>query len=247
MKDRDERPFDAELFEDLRVIRKRLADDLSIPPYAVFHDRTLKEMARRYPQSLEAFAAIPGVGNAKLQKFGEIFIAAIGNRRNGRPGGEVPECPPAMAGEGRMLAAGDATATPGGEHPEPAVQSGTPGHPRTPDEIPDDRLLDEAYALQGYIRELREELREAEELHKALLERAHGLGIRENEAYAVTTEISRRRHIVTERFYERYPEVFVKIAKVTIGAAEKAVGKEELEECVEYEESERLSVRSKAP
>jgi ATP-dependent DNA helicase RecQ len=39
----------------------------------------------------------------------------------------------------------------------------------------------------------------------------------------------------------------VKIAKVTIGAAEKAVGKEELEECVEYEESERLSVRSKAP
>ncbi|WP_243670500.1 HRDC domain-containing protein [Methanoculleus chikugoensis] len=128
MKDRDERPFDAELFEDLRVIRKRLADDLSIPPYAVFHDRTLKEMARRYPQSLEAFAAIPpGVGNAKLQKFGEIFIAAIGSRRSGRPGGEVPECPPAMAGEGRMLAAGgDAAATPGGEHPEPAVQSGTP-------------------------------------------------------------------------------------------------------------------------
>ena len=84
-----------------------------------------------------------------------------------------------------MVAAGDAAATPGGEHPEPAVQPGTPDHPRTPDEIPDDRLLDEAYALQGYIRELREELREAEELHKALLERAHGLGIRENEAYAV--------------------------------------------------------------
>lgn len=78
-----------------------------------------------------------------------------------------------------MLAAGgDAAATPGGEHPEPAVQSGTPPDhpPRTPpDEIPpDDRLLDEAYALQGYIRELREELREAEELHKALLERARG-------------------------------------------------------------------------
>ncbi|CCJ35584.1 ATP-dependent DNA helicase RecQ [Methanoculleus bourgensis MS2] len=223
----DERPFDAELFEELRSVRKRLADDLSVPPYVVFHDRTLKEMARRYPQTLEEFAAIPGVGSAKLERFGEIFVAAIGNCRP-----PVPD-------------AGGAAARPGGE-PGGSLPSAQPVAPADPDKIPDDLLLEEAYALQGYIRELREELRRAEDLHKALLARARETGIRENEAYALATEISRRRHIVTERFYERYPEVFVKIAKVTISAAEQAVGKEALEECVEYEESEKVSVRNKA-
>lgn len=227
----DERPFDVELFEELRIIRKRLADDLGVPPYMVFHDMALKEMARRYPQNLDEFATIPGVGRAKLEKFGDIFVAAIGNRRP-----PVPD-------------AGGAAARPGGEPGGslPSAQPVAPDHPTGPDEIPDAALLEEAYALQGYIRDLREELRRAEQLHKTLLVRAREAGIQENEAYALATEITRRRHIVTDRFYERYPEIFVKIAKVTITAAEQAVGKEALEECVEYEESERVSVRSKAP
>ncbi|MDV2482747.1 DNA helicase RecQ [Methanoculleus sp. Wushi-C6] len=233
----DEKPFDAELFEELRTVRKRLADDLSVPPYVVFHDRTLKEMARRYPQTLEEFASIPGVGKAKLERFGETFIAAIGN------------CRPAQPWDG--LDAGGAASRPGGEPREPAAPGGALPSPQpvapAPDEVPDDALLEEAYALQGYIRELREELRRAEELHKALLARAREMGIQESGAYALTTEISRKRHVVTERFYERYPEVFVQIAKVTVTAAEQAVGKEALEECVEYEESEKVSVRSKAP
>ena len=230
-KGQDERPFDPELFEKLRSVRKRLADELGVPPYVVFHDRTLKEMARRYPQNLDEFATIPGVGSAKQEKFGEIFIAAIGNHWP-----PVPEDGPD---------AGGAPARPGGEPGGslPSAQSVTPD----PDEIPDAALLEEAYALQGYIRDLREELRRAEALHKTLLARAREMGIQENEAYALTTEISRKRHIVTDRFYERYPEVFVMIAKVTITAAEQAVGKEALEECVEYEESEKVSVRSKAP
>lgn len=234
----DERPFDAALFEELRTVRKRLADDLSVPPYVVFHDRALKEMARRHPQTLDEFAAIPGVGDVKLERFGEIFVAAIGNCQGGRP---------ALPGDGPVPDAGCATARPGGEPGGalPSAQPAAPDHSPAPGEIPDDALLEEAYALQGYIRELREELRRAEELHKLLLARARETGIRENEAYAITTEISRKRHIVTERFYERYPEVFVQIAKVTITAAEQAVGKEALGECVEYEESEKVSVRSK--
>lgn len=249
-RDRNERPFDTALFEDLRAIRKRLASEMSVPPYVVFHDRTLKEMARRYPQNLEEFATIPGVGAAKLEKFGEIFVSAIRDCRSGQCSGEVPES--GDTGEGLAPELGGATAPcrEDGDRCEPAAPGEppvAPGHPPAPDEIPDDLLLEEAYALQGYIQELRKELREAENLHKALLERARKAGVLENGAYAVTTEISRKRRIVTERFYERYPEIFVQIAKVTVSAAEEAVGKEALEECVEYDESERVSVRSKTP
>ena len=75
-----------------------------------------------------------------------------------------------------------------------------------------------------------------------MLARARESGIQENETYAITTQVSRRRRVVTERFYERYPEVFVKIAKVTISAAEAAVGAEALDECIQYDESERVRV-----
>ncbi len=240
----NERPFDASLFEELRSVRKALAEDLDIPPYMVFHDRTLKEIARRYPGTLEEFATIPGVGHAKLQKFGDIITSAIRDYRSRQhPGDE--------RGMGLSPGAGDATALSGNDHHDLTVSEGTlsPTHtgvpdqaPAPPEEIPDDALLEEAYALQGYIRDLRGELRQAEKLHKELLARARGSGIQENETYAVTTQVSRRRRVVAERFYERYPEVFVKIAKVTISAAEAAVGAEALDECIQYDESEKIKV-----
>jgi ATP-dependent DNA helicase RecQ len=66
-----------ELFDQLRALRKRLADESGLPPYVVFHDSTLREMVERRPVTLSQFAELPGVGHAKLARYGEHFIAAI--------------------------------------------------------------------------------------------------------------------------------------------------------------------------
>ncbi len=65
------------LFERLRALRKRLAHEHGLPPYVVFHDATLREMAEHRPLTLNQFAGLPGVGQAKLARYGEHFIAAI--------------------------------------------------------------------------------------------------------------------------------------------------------------------------
>jgi ATP-dependent DNA helicase RecQ len=65
------------LFEHLRALRKRLADENGLPPYVVFHDVTLREMAARRPVTLDQFAELPGVGRAKLERYGDQFIAAM--------------------------------------------------------------------------------------------------------------------------------------------------------------------------
>jgi ATP-dependent DNA helicase RecQ len=70
-------PADSDLFERLRALRKRLADEHGLPPYVVFHDSTLREMAAHRPLTLDEFAELPGVGQAKLSRYGEQFIAAI--------------------------------------------------------------------------------------------------------------------------------------------------------------------------
>ena len=70
-------PADNALFDQLRALRKRLADENGLPPYVIFHDSTLREMAARKPTSLDEFATIPGVGQTKLTRYGELFIDAI--------------------------------------------------------------------------------------------------------------------------------------------------------------------------
>lgn len=68
---------DNELFDRLRALRKSLADKSGVPPYVIFHDATLREMVRRGPTSLEEFATIPGVGQAKLARYGQMFTDEI--------------------------------------------------------------------------------------------------------------------------------------------------------------------------
>ncbi|MBM0108186.1 DNA helicase RecQ [Steroidobacter sp. S1-65] len=72
---------DQPLFDRLRALRKRLADQSGVPPYVIFHDATLREMVRRAPASLEEFAAIPGVGQAKLARYGQLFTDEIRSAR----------------------------------------------------------------------------------------------------------------------------------------------------------------------
>jgi ATP-dependent DNA helicase RecQ len=70
-------PQSSALFERLRALRKRLADEHGLPPYVVFHDATLREMAERRPLTLNQFAELPGVGHAKLARYGDQFIAVV--------------------------------------------------------------------------------------------------------------------------------------------------------------------------
>lgn len=69
--------FDLGLFEILRSLRKKLADDEGMPPYIIFHDLSLKAMATYFPQSLLDFRKISGVGESRLEKYGELFIKEI--------------------------------------------------------------------------------------------------------------------------------------------------------------------------
>ncbi|MFO8027537.1 MAG: DNA helicase RecQ [Opitutales bacterium] len=68
---------DEGLFEVLRKMRKELADARGVPPYVIFGDVALRQMARRYPRDESAFLAIPGVGQRKLNDYGGQFIEVI--------------------------------------------------------------------------------------------------------------------------------------------------------------------------
>ena len=72
-----ENPVSDPLFEALRELRRELAAEAQVPPYVIFHDSTLREMAAARPASLAEMGAIPGVGAKKLEAYGEQFLAAI--------------------------------------------------------------------------------------------------------------------------------------------------------------------------
>ncbi|MEX2130054.1 MAG: HRDC domain-containing protein, partial [Pseudohongiellaceae bacterium] len=65
------------LWEALRALRKSLADERGVPPYVIFHDSTLQEMCLARPQDLEQFAQLSGVGQSKLEKYGNVFLRVI--------------------------------------------------------------------------------------------------------------------------------------------------------------------------
>ncbi len=69
--------FNQELFNELRSLRKKLADERGVPPYIIFGDKSLQEMATVFPQTRQAFAEISGVGAQKLEAFAEIFLNII--------------------------------------------------------------------------------------------------------------------------------------------------------------------------
>ena len=70
-------PSNPELFEQLRELRKQIADERSVPPYVIFSNAALMEMSRRIPRTLEAFGSISGVGRVKLEQFSGPFLEVI--------------------------------------------------------------------------------------------------------------------------------------------------------------------------
>ncbi len=69
--------FESPLFEALRAHRKQLATQHGVPPYIIFHDSTLRAMAVVKPESLDALRELPGVGAAKLERYGASFLEVI--------------------------------------------------------------------------------------------------------------------------------------------------------------------------
>ena len=73
----DEAPFDETLFEKLKALRRKYADERNVPAFVIFGDATLRSMARDKPSTPDEFLAVSGVGPAKLAQFGDAFIGAI--------------------------------------------------------------------------------------------------------------------------------------------------------------------------
>ena len=65
---------DLEIWERLRACRKRLADEQNVPPYVIFHDRTLRELLAVRPTTLDDMLEVTGIGQAKLERYGKTFL-----------------------------------------------------------------------------------------------------------------------------------------------------------------------------
>ena len=73
----DANPVGNPLFEALRACRRELAQEAGVPPYVIFHDSTLREMAEQRPSTLAELSHVSGVGHRKLDAYGDAFLAAI--------------------------------------------------------------------------------------------------------------------------------------------------------------------------
>ncbi len=93
----------SDLFALLRQARKQIADQQGVPPFVIFSDKTLHDMAARRPTTADEFLAVNGVGEAKLSRYGEAFLAVTRHyAQNGRQAGQEPA--PAGAAKSGMSA-----------------------------------------------------------------------------------------------------------------------------------------------
>jgi len=70
-------PAELRVFEVLRELRARLAREQNVPAYVVFHDATLRAIARQHPRDLHALAQVEGIGAAKLERYGDHVIDTL--------------------------------------------------------------------------------------------------------------------------------------------------------------------------
>jgi RecQ family ATP-dependent DNA helicase len=74
----DDGPFDSAVFEKLRALRTELAREGKVPPYVVFHDATLRELARALPSDERSFLAVKGAGPSRWERYGQRVVAITG-------------------------------------------------------------------------------------------------------------------------------------------------------------------------
>jgi len=78
--------YDKDLFEKLKVLRKKIADEKGVPPFVIFGNITLREMAHSFPDSEADLLRLTGVGSVKLKRFGKAFLAEIKKFKKSREG-----------------------------------------------------------------------------------------------------------------------------------------------------------------
>ncbi len=88
---------EAHLFELMKKLRKQIADEQGVPPYVVFSDATLQEMAQEQPTSRMAMLAVSGVGMKKFETYGEAFIRLVLDHGTPRPVPTADDTPPSAA------------------------------------------------------------------------------------------------------------------------------------------------------
>ena len=82
------------LFEKLRELRRKMSDERNVPPFVIFHDTVLRQMASDLPKSRDSFSRISGVGRVKLEELSEPFVALIGEYARANGLAEVSATPP---------------------------------------------------------------------------------------------------------------------------------------------------------
>jgi ATP-dependent DNA helicase RecQ len=85
------------VFERLRAWRAAQAQSAGVPAYVIFHDTTLREIARNRPRDIDELAAIGGVGARKLERYGEPLLAAVGEATAGSLPSAAPDATVATA------------------------------------------------------------------------------------------------------------------------------------------------------
>ena len=74
----DDGPYDRNLFQALRAWRREEASERGVPPYVIFGDKTLRELARSRPATLYELRQVYGIGDAKLEAFGSALLRVLG-------------------------------------------------------------------------------------------------------------------------------------------------------------------------
>lgn len=110
--------YNHELFDVLRACRKVLADQENVPPYVIFSDKTLIEMAAWFPQSKDSLLQISGVGNVKLDHYGDAFLHEITNFCSAHQISEIAKSSNTSRASDSYSASRKNTSRPSGRHVE---------------------------------------------------------------------------------------------------------------------------------
>ena len=253
---KSEDKYDASLFQVLRDLRKRIADENGWPPYVVFHDTALKEMARTFPCTLPELSKIPGVGVKKMENFGEEFINTI--KDYVKSSGFVTQ----EKGQSR-------SATNGGNPIKDHVNAASfmtqeKGQSRlTSDDgnltikvpfkqylpIADGekkKLFEDAYQLQQLVSQLNLDLEKTKKSLEEVLEKIRSEGLTESEYYRLVKIERKIRHIDARLFSECFPDEFVDLATIPVTKAEKVISGDELSRCISYDVRESYKIEKLA-
>ena len=106
---------DTNLFEVLRQLRRQIATEHNVPPFIVFGDKTLRDLARQRPTTLDGFRLIHGVGDKKTAEYGTTFIEAI-QRHGGAPGLPPIVSPPAAKPARPVASTDEVSISPAQQH-----------------------------------------------------------------------------------------------------------------------------------